>query len=162
MGYVESVLEIVQQCVEVVGFFLVVVVFGSVGMYVGLVVGLEYLMLDVELIGVIVLCFVVEQKFRVIFLQQVIVGQLVLMVMVDIYLWDDYFVLGYGVLNDVGMEVVKLLVSLEGVLLDLVYIGKVMVGLIDGISQKCFNDDGLIFFIYIGGVFVLFVYYFYV
>lgn len=60
--------------------------------------------------------------------------ELELIVLVEILFWDDYFVFGYGVLNDEGMEVVKLLVWLEGILFDFVYIGKVMVGLIDGIS----------------------------
>lgn len=60
--------------------------------------------------------------------------ELELIVLVEILFWDDYFVFGYGVLNDEGMEAVKLLVRLEGILFDFVYIGKVMVGLIDGIS----------------------------
>lgn len=161
LGYVESVLEISQQCEDVVVILLVVVVFGSVGIYVGLVVGFEQLMLQVELIGVIVLCLVVDQLLKVVVLQQVVVNSFELQVKVEIILWDDYFVSGYGMLNEDGMVVVKLLVQLEGILFDLVYIGKVMVGFIDGIMQKCFKDEGLILFVYIGGVLVLFVYYFY-
>ncbi len=44
--------------------------------------------------------------------------------------------------NDEGMEAVKLLARLEGILLDPVYTGKAMAGLIDGISQKRFNVKG--------------------
>ena len=44
----------------------------------------------------------------------------------------------YGVPNDEGMEALKLLARLEGILLDPVYTGKAMAGLIDGISQKRF------------------------
>lgn len=73
-------------------------------------------------------------------------------------LWDDYFAPGYGVPNDAGMEAVKLLASLDGVLLDPVYTGKAMAGLIDGISQKRFNDDGPILFIHTGGAPALFAY----
>ena len=36
----------------------------------------------------------------------------------------------------------KLLARLEGILLDPVYTGKAMAGLIDGISQKRFKDEG--------------------
>lgn len=49
------------------------------------------------------------------------------------------------------MEAVKLLARLEGILLDPVYTGKAMAGLIDGISQKRFKDEGPIPFIHTGG-----------
>ncbi|EHC38393.1 D-cysteine desulfhydrase [Salmonella enterica subsp. enterica serovar Gaminara str. A4-567] len=158
MGYVESALEIAQQCEEVVGLSSVVVASGSAGTHAGLAVGLEHLMPDVELIGVTVSRAVAEQKPKVIALQQAIAGQLALTATADIHLWDDYFAPGYGVPNDAGMEAVKLLASLEGVLLDPVYTGKAMAGLIDGISQKRFNDDGPILFIHTGGAPALFAY----
>lgn len=158
MGYVESALEIVQQCEEVVGLSSVVVASGSAGTHAGLAVGLEHLMPDVELIGVTVSRSVAEQKPKVIALQQAIAGQLALTATADIHLWDDYFAPGYGVPNDAGMEAVKLLANLEGVLLDPVYTGKAMAGLIDGISQKRFNDDGPILFIHTGGAPALFAY----
>ncbi len=158
MGYVESALEIAQQCEEVVGLSSVVVASGSAGTHAGLAVGLEHLMPDVELIGVTVSRSVAEQKPKVIALQQAIAGQLALTATADIHLWDDYFAPGYGVPNDAGMEAVKLLASLEGVLLDPVYTGKAMAGLIDGISQKRFNDDGPILFIHTGGAPALFAY----
>ncbi len=75
-----------------------------------------------------------------------------------ILLWDDYFAPGYGVPNDEGMEAVKLLARLEGILLDPVYTGKAMAGLIDGISQKRFKDEGPILFIHTGGAPALFAY----
>jgi D-cysteine desulfhydrase len=40
------------------------------------------------------------------------------------------------------MAAVKLLAQLEGILLDPVYTGKAMAGLIDGITQKRFKDEG--------------------
>ncbi|MGC7978530.1 pyridoxal-phosphate dependent enzyme, partial [Salmonella enterica] len=156
--YVESALEIAQQGEEVVGLSSVVVASGSAGTHAGLAVGLEHLMPDVELIGVTVSRSVAEQKPKVIALQQAIAGQLALTATADIHLWDDYFAPGYGVPNDAGMEAVKLLASLEGVLLDPVYTGKAMAGLIDGISQKRFNDDGPILFIHTGGAPALFAY----
>ncbi len=158
MGYVESALEIAQQCEEVVGLSSVVVASGSAGTHAGLAVGLEHLMPDVELIGVTVSRSVAEQKPKVIALQQAIAGQLALTAKADIHLWDDYFAPGYGVPNDAGMEAVKLLASTDGVLLDPVYTGKAMAGLIDGISQKRFNDDGPILFIHTGGAPALFAY----
>lgn len=90
-------------------------------------------------------------------LQQAIAGQLALTATADIHLWDDYFAPGYGVPNDAGMEAVKLLASPRGAA-DPVYTGKAMAGLIDGISQKRFNDDGPILFIHTGGAPALFAY----
>lgn len=52
----------------------------------------------------------------------------------------------------------KLLARLEGILLDPVYTGKAMAGLIDGISQKRFKDEGPILFIHTGGAPALFAY----
>ena len=81
-------------------------------------------------------------------LQQAIAKELELTASAEILLWDDYFAPVYGVPNDEGMEAVKLLARLEGILLDPVYTGKAMAGLIDGISQKRFKDEGPILFIH--------------
>ncbi len=75
-------------------------------------------------------------------LQQAVAEQLELKAKADILLWDDYFAPGYGTPNEEGMEAVKLLARLEGILLDPVYTGKAMAGLIDGIAQKRFKDEG--------------------
>lgn len=158
LGYVESALEIVQQCEDVVNLSSVVVASGSAGTHAGLAVGLEQLMPDVELIGVTVSRPVAEQKPKVVALQQAVATQLALTARADIHLWDDYFAPGYGIPNDAGMEAVSLLARLEGILLDPVYTGKAMAGLIDGISQKRFNDDGPILFIHTGGAPALFAY----
>ena len=62
-----------------------------------------------------------------------------------------------GLLNKVK-ERGTLLVGLEGILLDPVYTGKAMAGLIGGISQKRFKDEGPILFIHTGGAPALFAY----
>lgn len=158
MGYVESALEIAQQCEGAVQLSSVVVASGSAGTHAGLAVGLEQLMPDVELIGVTVSRKVIDQKPKVVTLQQAIAKELELTASVDILLWDDYFAPGYGTPNEEGMEAVKLLARLEGILLDPVYTGKAMAGLIDGISQKRFKDEGPILFIHTGGAPALFAY----
>lgn len=158
LGYVESTLEITQQCAGAVRLSSVVVASGSGGTHAGLAVGLEQLMPDVELIGVTVSRNVAEQKPKVVALQQAIAKTLELTASADIHLWDDYFAPAYGIPNPEGMEAVKLLARLEGVLLDPVYTGKAMAGLIDGISQKRFRDQGPILFIHTGGAPALFAY----
>ncbi|MFW0765581.1 D-cysteine desulfhydrase [Trabulsiella odontotermitis] len=158
LGYVESALEIAQQCEDVVDLSSIVVASGSAGTHAGLAVGLEQLLPDVSLIGVTVSRTVAEQKPKVVALQQAIAGSLELEAKADIQLWDEYFAPGYGMPNEAGMDAVKLLASLEGILLDPVYTGKAMAGLIDGITQKRFRDDGAILFVHTGGAPALFAY----
>ncbi|CAM7083948.1 D-cysteine desulfhydrase [Enterobacter kobei] len=158
LGYVESALEIAQQCEGAVSLSSVVVASGSAGTHAGLAVGLEQLMPEVELIGVTVSRSVADQKPKVVTLQQAVAEQLALKAKADILLWDDYFAPGYGTPNEEGMEAVKLLARLEGILLDPVYTGKAMAGLIDGITQKRFKDEGPILFVHTGGAPALFAY----
>ena len=158
LGYVESALEIAQQCEGAVSLSSVVVASGSAGTHAGFAVGLEQLMPDVELIGVTVSRSVADQKPKVVTLQQAVAEQLALQAKAEILLWDDYFAPGYGTPNDEGMEAVKLLARLEGILLDPVYTGKAMAGLIDGIARKRFKDEGPILFVHTGGAPALFAY----
>ncbi|MEH3973255.1 D-cysteine desulfhydrase [Escherichia fergusonii] len=158
LGYVESALEIAQQCEGAVNLSSVVVASGSAGTHAGLAVGLEHLLPETELIGVTVSRSIADQKPKVVALQQAVARELELSAAAEITLWDEYFAPGYGTPNEEGMEAVKLLARLEGILLDPVYTGKAMAGLIDGISQKRFKDQGPILFIHTGGAPALFAY----
>lgn len=158
LGYVESALEIAQQCEGAVELSSVVVASGSAGTHAGLAVGLEQLMPNAELIGVTVSRSVADQLPKVAVLQQAVANSLELEAKAGIQLWDEYFAPGYGIPNDEGMAAVKLLAQLEGILLDPVYTGKAMAGLIDGISQKRFKDEGPILFVHTGGAPALFAY----
>ena len=151
-------LEIAQQCEGAVEISSVVVASGSAGTHAGLAVGLEQLMPQAELIGVTVSRSVADQLPKVVALQQAVANSLELQAKADITLWDDYFAPGYGTPNEEGMAAVKLLAQLEGILLDPVYTGKAMAGLIDGITQKRFKDEGPILFVHTGGAPALFAY----
>jgi len=158
LGYVESALEIAQQCEGAVALSSIVVASGSAGTHAGLAVGLEQLMPEAELIGVTVSRKRDEQKPKVVALQQAVARELEVQATADIVLWDDYFAPGYGTPNEEGVEAIKLLARLEGILLDPVYTGKAMAGLIDGINQNRFKDHGPILFIHTGGAPALFAY----
>lgn len=158
LGYVESALEISQQCEDAVAISSVVVASGSAGTHAGLAVGLEQLMPQAELIGVTVSRSVADQLPKVVALQRAVANSLELQAKAEIILWDDYFAPGYGTPNEDGMAAVKLLAQLEGILLDPVYTGKAMAGLIDGITQKRFKDEGPILFVHTGGAPALFAY----
>jgi len=158
LGYVESAQEIVQQCEGAVALSSVVVASGSGGTHAGLAVGLEQLMPQVELIGVTVSRSAELQLPKVVGLQQEVAESLELVAQKPIVLWDDYFAPGYGRPNDAGLAAIKMLAQLEGVVLDPVYTGKAMAGLIDGVAQNRFKDEGPILFIHTGGAPALFAY----
>lgn len=157
LGYVQCALEIAAQSRDV-SFSSIVVASGSAGTHAGLAVGLQQLLPQSELVGVTVSRKVIDQLPKVEQLQKAVACLLDIDALAPITLWDDYFAPQYGMPNDEGMAAVKLLAQQEGVLLDPVYTGKAMAGLIDGISQKRFRDEGPILFVHTGGAPALFAY----
>lgn len=158
LGYVECAQEIAHQSEGVVDFAAVVVASGSAGTHAGLAVGLEHLLPEAELVGVTVSRQVEAQLPLVERLRQSLAETLEVQAKAPINLWDDYFAPRYGEPNDEGMAAVKLLARLEGILLDPVYTGKAMAGLLDGVSQNRFCREGPLLFIHTGGAPALFAY----
>jgi len=158
LGYVECAQEIAHQSEGVVDFAAVVVASGSAGTHAGLAVGLEHLLPNTELVGVTVSRKAEAQLPIVERIRMPLAEQLELQAQAPVTLWDDYFAPRYGEPNDDGMEAVKLLARLEGIMLDPVYTGKAMAGLIDGISQNRFRRDGPLLFVHTGGSPALFAY----
>ena len=70
----------------------------------------------------------------------------------------DYVGAGYGIPTDGMKEAVRLLAETEGVLLDPVYSGKGMAGLIDLIRKGQFKAGENVVFIHTGGAVGLFAY----
>lgn len=158
LGYVECAQEIAHQSEGVVDFAAVVVASGSAGTHAGLAVGLEHLLPETELVGITVSRQVDAQLPLVDRLRQSLAETLEVQATAPITLWDDYFAPRYGEPNEEGMAAVKLLAQLEGILLDPVYTGKAMAGLLDGISQNRFRREGPLLFIHTGGAPALFAY----
>lgn len=71
---------------------------------------------------------------------------------------DDYLGQGYGQPTDAMVEAVNMLAQLEGLLLDPVYTGKAMAGLIDLVRRGTFKPDETIVFWHTGGTPALFAY----
>jgi D-cysteine desulfhydrase len=158
LGYVECAQEIAHQSEGVVDFAAVVVASGSAGTHAGLAIGLEQLLPETELVGVTVSRKVDAQLPVVERIRSALAEQLEVQAKAPITLWDDYFAPRYGEPNDEGMAAVKLLARLEGIMLDPVYTGKAMAGLIDGIAQNRFRREGPLLFVHTGGSPALFAY----
>ncbi|MDF1896417.1 D-cysteine desulfhydrase [Rahnella contaminans] len=160
LGYVRCALEIAEQSsASFVDFSAIVVASGSAGTHAGLAVALQHLMPDTQLIGVTVSRKADAQRPKVETIARDVAASLQFDEKIpQIVLWDDYFAPRYGEPNEAGMAAVKLLAEQEAMLLDPVYTGKAMAGLLDGIERGLFPDEGPILFIHTGGAPALFAY----
>lgn len=76
----------------------------------------------------------------------------------EIVVLDDYLEGGYGALSTRVINVIKLLLQKEGLVLDPVYTAKAMIGLIDLIERGSFHQKDKILFFHTGGTPGLFAY----
>jgi len=74
----------------------------------------------------------------------------------DIIVFDEYIKDGYGIVNKEVAEVIRLLFTKEAIVLDPVYTGKAMVGLVDLIRKRYFRKEDKIVFFHTGGTPALF------
>ncbi len=162
IGYVNAALELVNQSAER-GLRIdhLVHATGSAGTQAGLVVGLNALNSPIRLLGIGVRAPREKQETMVHDLGQ--------------RTWDflglrgelpreavaancDYVGGGYGVPTPGMVEAVRLLAQTEGLLLDPVYSGKGMAGLIDLVRKGHFKKDDNVVFLHTGGSVALFGY----
>ncbi|HEV2124654.1 MAG TPA: D-cysteine desulfhydrase family protein [Chloroflexota bacterium] len=76
----------------------------------------------------------------------------------EVVAYDDYFGEGYGLPTKAGLEAIRLVARTEGILLDPVYTGKTMSGLIDLIQHGVFGPEHTVVFVHTGGIPALFAY----
>jgi L-cysteate sulfo-lyase len=76
----------------------------------------------------------------------------------DVVVSDEYELGGYGVPSDAVFDTIRLVAELEGIILDPVYTGKAMTGLIDLVKRGFFKSKGAVVFIHTGGLPALFAY----
>ena len=76
----------------------------------------------------------------------------------EVVAYDDYLGAGYTVMGEPEREAISLVARCEGILLDPVYTGRAMAGLIDLIRTGAFGKDETIVFWHTGGAAALFAY----
>ena len=76
----------------------------------------------------------------------------------DVVVHDEYVGEGYGILNPGVVEAIALTARTEGILLDPVYTGKAMTGLMDLIESGHLSADDAVVFLHTGGTPALFPY----
>jgi D-cysteine desulfhydrase len=160
LGYVRAGFELATQIEQTgLSFSALVLASGSAGTHSGLALALSEALPQLPVIGVTVSRSDENQRPKVQGLAERTAELLgvPLPASFKIELWDEYFAPRYGEPNAGTLAAIKLLASHEGLLLDPVYTGKAMAGLLDGIGRQRFNDGPLIF-LHTGGAPALFAY----
>lgn len=158
LGYVSCALEIAQQKPQEIDFAAMIVASGSAGTHAGLAMGLQAVLPQTPVIGVTVSRTVEQQQPKVERLQHEIGELLNIADFPNVLLWDQYFSPAYGAPNNKGQQAIELLAQKEGILLDPVYTGKAMAGVIDNILKETIEGSQPLLFIHTGGSPALFAY----
>ncbi|MBX8490966.1 D-cysteine desulfhydrase [Pseudomonas cichorii] len=160
LGYVRAGLELAEQIKQTgLDFSAVVLASGSAGTHSGLALALAEQLPELPVIGVTVSRSEEAQfpKVQGLAERTAELLDIALPPAFKVQLWDEYFGPRYGEPNAGTLSAIKLVASHEGLLLDPVYTGKAMAGLLDGIGRQRFNDGPLIF-LHTGGAPALFAY----
>lgn len=162
LGYVSLMLELLQQAKDLhLSIDRIAVASASGGTQAGLVVGRELAQADVDVMGI----DVDGDPDGLLAMVQSVAGECAPKVglrqeirAAAFNLVRGYATPGYGLPNPGMIEAVTLMARLEGILLDPVYTGKAMAGLIDMIRTDRLGRDETVVFIHTGGTPALFAY----
>lgn len=162
IAYVSAMLELLTQANEL-GFNIDYVIHaaGSGGTQAGLIVANKALG---SRVGVLGMCdepdgdWLVKKTVEIANATAKLLNLKVRMELEDVTLIADYAGEEYGVLTSEALEAIKLVAQIEGILLDPVYTGKAMAGLIDMTRRKRFKKKDNVVFIHTGGLPALFAY----
>ena len=162
LGYVSCAQELMQQADEMgLRIDRIVTATGSAGTHAGLVVGLQGCNANVPVLGIGVRNPRDRQEAAVHKLAEATaeyVGVRGGIPRESVVANCDYIGAGYGQPTEGMKEAVRMLASLEGILLDPVYSGKAMAGLIDLIRKGQFSKNERLVFLHTGGAVGLFGY----
>ncbi len=154
-GYVACAEEILSQAFDQgINFDHVVTTSGSAGTHAGLAVGFFGNNSNIPVIGINISRKKEPQENLVYELARKTAERLELQTPVpreSIVCYDEYVGPGYSLPTDAMIDAVKLLARTEGILLDPVYTGKAMAGLIGLVRQGAFKKSDNVLFVHTGG-----------
>lgn len=163
LGYVNCAFELVNQAREQ-GLGIDYIVHASSGgaTQAGLVLGMKMQRLKTRIIGISAASrpkpVLVNDIKRLISGAAKILGLDVSVADGDVFVSDEYELGGYGVPSSAVFESIRTVAELEGIILDPVYTGKAMAGLIDLVKKGYFSRDDVVVFLHTGGLPALFAY----
>ena len=162
LGYVRCANEILQQiAAQDIAIDQIVLASGSAGTQAGLLAGLIAANIDIPVLGIAVSRTTQDQQQLV----EVLLRQTLTLLSLDpdmaegrVVTDGSYFGDGYGMTTKAMIDAVKCCAQLEGLLLDPVYTGKAMAGLMDLCGQGVIAAGSNQLFIHTGGSAGLFAY----
>ncbi|MDR2136747.1 MAG: D-cysteine desulfhydrase [Synergistaceae bacterium] len=162
LGYVACAQEILQQAFEMgIDFEAVVLVSGSAGTHAGMLAGMIGNNAKISVVGISVSRGKETQSPKVLDLTRRLLDKLEVDVQHfsdDVIVFDEYVGPGYGVPTEGMIEAVKLVARTEAILLDPVYTGKAMAGMIELIGKGHFAGAKNLLFLHSGGTPALYAY----
>jgi D-cysteine desulfhydrase family pyridoxal phosphate-dependent enzyme len=162
LGYVKGFLEMFEQA-KAMGFVpdAVVLATGSAGTQAGLLVGAKLTSPDTRIVGVSVAGSTPVVSGYVRQIAEATLSELGVAPEVmdeEVVVFDDYIGDGYGVMNQAVADGLRLMAGEEGILLDPVYTGKALTGLMDLGGKGYFGEGKNLIFLHTGGTPALFPY----
>ena len=162
IAYVKAFAELLEQATaDGVRIDSVVLATGSGSTQAGLLVGARLLSPSTRIVGVTVYASKQKMTEYVRTISDATIQQLGVSVELldeDIIVFEDYLKDGYGVFNEDVGGALRLVAESEGVLLDPVYTGKAMAGMLDLMKKDYFGDGENVVFLHSGGTPALFPY----
>lgn len=158
LGYVDCAEEILSQGYNMDA---IVTASGSGTSHSGLLGGLRVQADETPIYGICVRRDKESQRARINKKTQIIINMIGGAYQIqerDVQLYDDCLLPGYGHLNEAVKEAIKLAAEQEGLLVDPVYTGKALAGMIKLIRDGVFSSGEKILFIHTGGTPALFGY----
>ncbi len=160
-AYIAGAEELMEQCTQadIAPDYLIVAVGSGITMA-GLVAGLKYAGSSMQVIGISVQRPAQEMIPRIIAKAQQacdLLGRKMSISPADFLLFDQYIGSGYGVPTVEAVEAIRFVGRSEGILLDPIYTGKAMAGLIDLVRQGKIAPEKTVVFLHSGGAPALFV-----
>ena len=160
IGYTKDFVELHRQAVETgIKVDHVVVATGSAGTQAGLVVGAKALGNQTKVVGISVggdKTSVQNNVAKIANATAAALDSKMTFTPEEVIVFDDYVGEGYGILNQPTADAIARVARQEGILLDPVYTGKAMAGMVDLLRKGYFEPGEGVVFMHTGGTPALF------
>lgn len=156
LGYVNAMKELSDQLND--KNVQIIMAVGSCGTFAGSILGAKLYLPGAKVIGISVsrTSKVIDERTREIIAESsVILKQKINLDEIQVECYDQYFV-EYGLMTKEGKSAILECADLEGILLDPIYTGKVMAGMIDLLQKGKIDPDITTIFLHTGGLPILF------
>ena len=155
LGYVKAMEELSTQLEN--GGVQIIVGVGSCGTFAGAILGAKIFMPNARVIGISVSRTVdaIKKRTKELIKESSALIDFKIDNEISIECYDDYYT-EYGMITKAGEQAINDCADLEGILLDPIYTGKVMAGLIDLTNKKIIDKNIPVIFIHTGGMPIIF------